>query len=259
MTTLGIVTALPQEARCIVKRQLPAGKVIRITEHILLCLSGTGAKRAAQAGRQLLDQGAAALLSVGTAVALDPRLVTGTVLLPQRIVNHDQAAITVDAPWRAALQQRLADSFQSHTGPLADSPRILTGPAAKQALRQHTHAVAADMESAALGRLAAQHGQPFVALRVILDTAAMSLPAWLPGTLTPLGQPAAGAFANQLFRHPADWLSLVALGCCWRRARTRLQAVIAHIGLQHLPPVSDGRSTPAPDRSQSTSRCSPEY
>ena len=65
-----------------------------------------------------------------------------------------------------------------------------------------TRAVAVDMESAAVAEVAAQHGLPFLVLRVVLDTAADSLPASIAARVDPAAARSGRSRA---------WLLLVAL------------------------------------------------
>jgi len=66
----------------------------------------------------------------------------------------------------------------SHTGALLSTPTVVAQGAAKQALGQHSGALAVDMESYSIGQMAAQRHIPFAVLRTIFDTSHenMSLP-----------------------------------------------------------------------------------
>jgi hypothetical protein len=66
----------------------------------------------------------------------------------------------------------------SHTGTLLSAMAVVTQAAAKQALGQHSGALAVDMESYSVGQMAAQNHIPFAVLRTIFDASHenMSLP-----------------------------------------------------------------------------------
>ena len=63
------------------------------------------------------------------------------------------------------------------TGTLLTSARAIETPAEKAAAFRDTGAAAVDMESAAVAEVAAAHGLPFIAVRVIVDTAGDALPS----------------------------------------------------------------------------------
>jgi hypothetical protein len=66
----------------------------------------------------------------------------------------------------------------SHTGMLLSTTAVVAQAAAKQALGQHSGALAVDMESYSVGQMAAQRHIPFAVLRTIFDASYenMSLP-----------------------------------------------------------------------------------
>ena len=80
----------------------------------------------------------------------------------------------------------------SHTGTLLSTTAVVAQAAAKQALGQHSGALAVDMESYSVGQMAAQRHIPFAVLRTIFDAAHenMSLPVaactTADGSLRPL-------------------------------------------------------------------------
>ncbi|MGH8472465.1 MAG: hypothetical protein ACREVJ_08455, partial [Gammaproteobacteria bacterium] len=94
---LGIVTALPVEARCIAKALGSVPGLTRLGD-TLLYVSGIGQARARQAAEMLVAQGARALLSWGTAGALASFLRPGDVIVPDTLLVSD-APFPVDAAW----------------------------------------------------------------------------------------------------------------------------------------------------------------
>lgn len=173
---IGIIAALPAEARCLSARPINPSQLTELEHGALLRQSGMGAERAQQAARSLLDAGATALLSWGTAGGLDPTLRPGDVALPVTVVPSAGAGLEVDLPWHARLRKCLAGS-NVNTGPLIQSPRVVAEPADKAELFQSTGAVAVDMESAAIAQVCKDANQPFVAIRAIADPASRSIPA----------------------------------------------------------------------------------
>ncbi len=63
----GVIAALLAEARCLSARPIKPNNLTELEHGVLLWQCGVGAERAQQAARSLLDAGATALLSWGTA------------------------------------------------------------------------------------------------------------------------------------------------------------------------------------------------
>ena len=141
----------------------------------LVVQSGPGPARAAAAAARAIDAGAGLLISWGLAGGLDAKLAPGTVAAPRRVLSQGAEPLPVDANWHARLAA-LADEFTLEHGDLLTAPAALESPAAKRAAAATTGAVAVDMESAAIGAVAARARVPFVALRVVVDGVADSLP-----------------------------------------------------------------------------------
>jgi hypothetical protein len=90
-----------------------------------------------------------------------------------------------------------------------------------------TGAVAVDMESGPLSRLAAGRGLLFAAVRVVLDGPEDRLPRSLPGLIGPGGDMGSGRFLALLLRRPILAVSLLALAGRGRRALGALGRVLA--------------------------------
>lgn len=122
------------------------------------------------AARALLAAGATRLLSFGLAGGLDPALAPGTLVLATAIIDGDSRYPT-DGAWAdtLALPGAVRAALLGETKPLAT-------PAAKAAAFVASGAVAVDMESGAVARVAASAGVPVLALRAIADPAGRAVP-----------------------------------------------------------------------------------
>lgn len=234
--TLGIVVALSGEAEPLSQQRLPPNEVIRLNENVQLFISGMGAQAAQQAGQALLKQGAQALLSWGTAVALKPGIKPGQLLLPGNVMTAGKAPVPVSQDWHTLLIEHCTDTFSVCTEPLIATDEILYTAASKQAVRIQSGAVAADMESAAIGILARKNGVKFATLRVIADSASMRLPAWLPGCIDTYGRVRAARFLSSLLLRPDDWIALFKLARGFTTAQARLKSVVREVKLDRLIP-----------------------
>ncbi len=188
-----IITACAHEA-ALVRRRLhvqqqaigPAGLVWQGVMHqqdVVLLQCGMGPERAAQAvlwlGQHYQLTG---VLSVGFAGALQAELRPGDALLVTHILAQDDVARTTSPAAGSGIRPdaRLAHiaamavaqaAVMSHTGTLLSTTAVVAQAAAKQALGQHSGALAVDMESYSVGQMAAQSHVPFAVLRTIFDAA----------------------------------------------------------------------------------------
>ncbi len=205
-TRLGIVVGLTAEAR--------------LARHLTPMVEPGGGTPAgaAQATRRLVTQGATALLSFGLAGGLDPSLPAGALVTPLGVIDH------ADTHW--PTDTALARFFGTPHGTLLAAAAILVTAEAKRAAWQTTGALAADLESGEVARIAAEHGLPFAVLRAICDPAHRTLP---PAALTALdaeGRISPAALLRSLARHPAQIPALIALG---REAALARKALLARI------------------------------
>jgi len=234
LSATGVVAALEFEARSLGRREPRGGGLASLADGSLVSVCGMGGENAARAARQLVAAGAGALLSWGVAGGLDPGLACGTVVLPHEVVRGSDA-LQASPPRRFATcptwRERLAAALQAHarlaSGALLSSDTPVAAAGLKARLFEETRAVAVDMESAAVAAVAADHGLPFVALRVILDTARDSLPESILRAFAPVAAGGAGAARAwtllRWLRHaPADFGPLLRLAGQYRVARRTL-------------------------------------
>jgi adenosylhomocysteine nucleosidase len=196
---LGIVAALAIERRWI------TGSVP------LVEVSGIGRRRAEDASRRLLDRGAAALVSWGMAGGLQSNLCAGTVILPDSVVEADGSRIRTDLEWRDRLLVRIDGRVASSTAPLAQAAMAVVSPEQKLEIRLRTGAGAVDMESAAVAEVATSAGIPWIAVRVVADTADVRLPEAALQVYDEEGRLKRGVLLRLVAR-PWTWSGLVALG-----------------------------------------------
>lgn len=215
MSDLGIVAALTVEARCLAG-VCPAGTV-------RVC--GVGPRRAKAAAAALLEGGARALLSWGTAGGLEPGLAAGTLCLPAAVVGPEDARLPADAGWRMRLGSAVPEGVPVCEGLLASGEGVLATPADKRALRARTGAAAVDAESAAVAQAARDAGVPFLAVRAVVDPADAGLPRAAVAAVTQSGRVHPGRLLLALLDRPGDLRSLAETASRFRAARRTLAAV----------------------------------
>jgi adenosylhomocysteine nucleosidase len=229
LSATGVVAALEFEAQSLGTRRHRADGLGSLRDGSLLRVSGVGGDNAARAARELVAAGAGALLSWGVAGGLDPALSCGAVLLPAEVLRPASADKLLP-PQRYATcrmwRERVAAALQPHApaaGALLTSALPVAAADLKVRLFRATGAVAVDMESAAVAQVAAEHELPFITLRVVLDTASVSLPGSVMRTLEPGNAGRAGLWrAVALLGAPADWGALLRLAAAYRLARRAL-------------------------------------
>ncbi|SEQ07996.1 phosphorylase [Nitrosomonas ureae] len=186
MNVIGVVSALKSEATCIVNLRIPVYQVVNAGERTRLCLSSMGSNAARGAALKLREFGVNALVSFGVAAALDDKLIPGDLVLPESIAV-DGESLPVNLEWRNRLEHLLSAHLTVTGGILASSEAPLTSRQEKLALGETVGACAADMESAAVAKVAADAGIPFVAIRAIVDPVDFSPPEALLSAVYPDG------------------------------------------------------------------------
>jgi len=209
---LGIITALPIEARSFSKQSLKPGDVISLSDNCLLAISGMGFERAQKASEVLITRGATQLLSWGTAGGLAPNLQAGDVVVPEKILFKDKEYFA-DKDWHKEFKQEF------NTGSIVFSENILTSVHDKQDLFSKYHAVAIDMESAAVAEIAQKHGLPFLALRFIVDASNEVLPSVVLDALSDDGQVNHVRLLKNLLLKPKEIFALIHLAKSFSKAQ----------------------------------------
>lgn len=194
----------------------------------MLAVSGIGGAAAALAAHALIDAGVAALMTFGMAGGLDPQLAAGSLLLPAEVIALDGTRFATARAWRERLSAALSVHCAVAQGSVLSSDRSIDSPLAKSQAFRDTGAVAVDMESVSVARIAAEHRMPFVCVRVIVDTAADSLPRAVVAA-SRAGRVQLGRLACGLLIAPGDVAGLMRLAARYRSAM-RVLKVVARVG-----------------------------
>jgi hopanoid-associated phosphorylase len=187
-----------------------------------------GITAAARSARALVEAGAGALVSWGMAGGLDPGLPAGTVFLPAEVVSGEGTAIVTASYWRKRLSEAITarhDVPQVVEGRLLTSPRAIGSLDDKATLFRQTGAAAVDMESLAIAEIAQTHQLPFIAVRVIVDSAGDAVPRAVTAAADGEGHLQVWRLLGALMRTPADLAPLLRLAQRYRAANRSLAAV----------------------------------
>jgi len=202
-------------------------------------VTGAEPERSLAEAERLADLGCAMLVSWGVAGGLDPTLRTGDLVLAGRIVTEGGDVYPITA-YAAAGQRRASGAAPSPSGDSQAGPAILgldrmvLGTAEKAVLFARTGAVAVDMESHRVARMAAMRGLPALVIRAVGDPAGRDLPGMVEGALTAEGRPRIGRVLAGLLAAPGALPALLrlrretaaALACLRRDGRPLLASVL---------------------------------
>ena len=234
---------MPSESRTLCRTAVRVGEQRALGDQALLAVSGVGERRAEFAAQALVDAGVGGLVSWGCAAGLVAELPAGALCLPEFIVTADDLRWPTDSAWRheviAALGQRAVFG-----GALAHASQVLASSAAKRALAAKAGAVVADMESAAIARVAQRHGLPLLVMRSVVDPLGLTLPAVVIDHVDDSGRVPLSPLLRSLLRRPGDLLTLLRLASGFRAALASLRAVAACAGADLL--LAQALSRPRP-------------
>src|SRR5205085_8696554 len=208
-----VVVGMAFEAR------IAAGLGVRV-----IC-GGDGRNLAATLSRAMAA-GCGGLISFGVAGGLAPELKPGACVIGSSILDNDEERPT-DARWAQRLMRIIPDAVH---GPIAGVRAPVAHSAAKAEMHRETGAIAVDMESHVVARVAAEHDVPFAAIRVVVDPVERTIPRSAlagtcpDGTIDPL------AVVRSLLRYPRDLAGLIRMSLDARTARATLVRGSALLG-----------------------------
>lgn len=227
---VGIVVALPDEARTLVSRRPGFGEIQALLGGHWLIVSGAGPDRARDAAERLVEKGVRGLMSWGCAGALIADAAPGDLLISHEIRTVEGELLKAPDEWAARLSARLEGRILHHRRRLQEAHEVIAKTAQKRALGLSGEAHAVDMESAAILRCATQRNLDFVAVRAIADHLDMPLPRPLMKALNPRGDVRIPRLLGELARSPQSLPHLIRLGQAFSKATSTLKAVRIHTG-----------------------------
>jgi adenosylhomocysteine nucleosidase len=234
LSAAGVVAALAAEARTLGPPIRRGDGLSATSDGTLVAISGMGGAAAAVATHALIEAGATALVSWGMAGGLDPALRAGTICLPTTVIAREGLSFATDHHWRELVGAAIAARRPVVDGKLLTCTQAIDDIAGKAAAFRDTGAVAVDMESIAIAEVAAGRGLPFIAIRVIVDTAGDALPKAVLAASSG-GQVHVFRLIQGLVRSPPDIVPLIRLA---RRYRAATRALVAVARSGALAPIA---------------------
>lgn len=178
--------------------------------------------------------GADRIISIGICGGLNPALRVGDAVIGTLVRGDMGEVLTLDVDWAhrlyVALRTPPAAPFPVSYGRFAWSPTAVARMVDKAALRAATSADCVDEESFIAARVAAVHGLPCAALRIVCDPAWFELPPAAIVNLTASGGENIGAILASVAGDPWQITELFELAGMSATALGNLRAVLARIG-----------------------------
>jgi nucleoside phosphorylase len=200
---------------------------LRYPNTVITC-SGTGPENAAKASQRLIDKGAKKLISWGCAAALKANLHSGDLVIPQTLLTERHEELTIASPWLNDVLDQLS-SLNPFTGSLVESSSIVAESLNKKSIHQQTRAIAVDMESIAIVKIAIQNSLPVLVIRCIADPLNMNLPKAVSYALNDQGDVILVKLLWFLLTHPNELPGLIKLGLHFKAAKNKLKLVAEHL------------------------------
>ncbi len=224
-TTLGLVVALPAEARMVAGRRgwrrQERWKVLNRTHaggtDLIFVCCGMGIENAYRAACWLIDQGITTLAALGVSGGLNPDLLSGDLVVPETILEARTGGVCRKWIPESRFVNRLREgallvNLSVRGGSIVTTPMPVLTRQEKTSLYSDTGAQAVDMESAAVARAAADRGLPMFALRTVCDTASDDLPAKYMDFIAPDGSVRWSLLPAYLLRRPSRMGQLIRHG-----------------------------------------------
>jgi hopanoid-associated phosphorylase len=158
------------------------------------------------------------VISFGIAGALQPGLKPGTCVIGMAVIGGGQW-YPADEPWADRLHAAFPDAKR---GAVIGSSKAIGDVSRKAELHEGTGALAVDMESQVVARIAQARGLPFAVLRVIADTSEQRLPPAAVNGMKPDGTPDIVAVLKSVASEPRQLPDLIRTAFATRRAMAEL-------------------------------------
>ena len=215
-------------------KPVPVNEPVQINEHAIAIVCGMGEDNARIAAQMLLEKNVTAFVSWGTAGALTENIHSGDLILADSVAANNEESYPFDTKWNKRIANKLCDSsIRIHHGMIAHTDQVLTTPESKISLQASIQAsdqspgqaLAVDMESIAIARIAHTANLPCLAVRAIVDEASQSIPEAIIKSTDKFGRPALLLLLTSIISRPALIFDLIHLGKAMNAATKTLTTV----------------------------------
>lgn len=227
----GFVVALPNEINSLAKIKISQRDCAFINQKTLITRSGAGPENAAKAAQLLIDNGAQRLISWGCASALTMSLHPGDLVIPKTLHpegKNQLSPIRLASPWLQQVISHLSE-LNPHIGSIAESSSIIAKSSAKKLIYKQTRAIALDMESIAVAKIAHKNHVAILVIRSIADPVTLDLPQAVYYAFNQRGDITIIKLLRFVLTHPTQLPSLIKLGLNFKAAKNKLRLVAKHL------------------------------
>ncbi|WGR93927.1 hypothetical protein MTX26_30705 [Bradyrhizobium sp. ISRA443] len=162
--------------------------------------------------------GCRGMVSYGVAGGLCPDLRSGRIVVGSEVVTPN-GSVPTDDVWSAWLLSAIPTAVY---GPIIGIDMPILACASRNELQLRSGALAVDMESHLIARLAAANSMRFVALRVVIDAAGRNVPPTALACVSSDGEISRWRLSRLLLGRPSDTLDVIKLSADWWLARRAL-------------------------------------
>ena len=222
MPDLGVITGLASEADCF--------QVYQINERPLLRTSGASPKRAKEAANALALNGCSGLVSLGLSGGLDPNCNAGDILVPDFVYDKAGQVFESHKRWNSNIRNALSGLMPISSSPILGSNSPILTVDDKREVFEATGAVAVDMESHSIAKIADKYNIPFLAIRVIADNQNLNIPSWIMNSIKEDGQIYTGQLFFQFILRPWLFRTLWKLAVSNKKGLESLRHLIMGVG-----------------------------
>jgi hopanoid-associated phosphorylase len=206
------------------ERRIVAGPGVEV-------VAGGGDQARLEAALDRLASRSRGIISIGIAGGLAPALPAGRWVVADTVLVDGQPVPT-DPAWTDRIAARLPEAAR---GLLLGANTMVVEAARKAVLHRTTGALAVDMESHIVARVAGRHGLPFAAARVIADAAHRTLPPAARVGMRPDGAMDLPAVLRSLLAQPGQLPALIYTGLEAERGFRALLRGYRRLDLGELP------------------------
>lgn len=219
---IGIIAALDAEARV-----FGSTTGMLLGQHTYrVVISGPGQANAARTTHELVRAGCDVLLSWGLAGGLDRALVSGDVVVAERLLTRGGHLLEPDDALVELLHARLAGARR---GTVLSLDHPAAGAREKMHLRERFAADAVDMESTAVAHVARSAGRSFMSVRAIVDPAAFEVPEAALAGMGENGALSTWRTLNAVLAEPAQIPRMLRLAAHYRQALRGLRDTVQRL------------------------------
>ena len=189
-------------------------------------IAGGGDHSRLEAELERLTRGRSGIISIGIAGGLAADVATGTWIVAD-VVREGDDSVPADLAWTSRLASGLPQAVR---GPVLGANVMVAQAAQKTELHRTTGALAVDMESHIVARIARRHGLAFAVARVICDPARHDLPPAARVGMGRDGRADVGAVLASLLARPGQLPALFRTAVQAERALRRLVGGCRRLG-----------------------------